>query len=264
MPPTWIPLATALAWIAWCLFARWLTAPNFRASEPTAFAACAAYRAVQIYAHLIHRLHIDDPPTTLHALEPLRRPLVIVANHTAGVDPLLIQAALPFEIRWMMGEDMRIATLAPLWEFLRMIFVSRTAPSSRGVRDALKHLKSNNTLGIFPEGHIERPPGALLPFQHGAATLIKKTHALVLPVCITGTPQIDPAWASLWKPSRSRIRFLPVIDYARQLPNADAAQIADDLRLRIATALGSTLNDHPPVFENNEWKYPTPTSAHAD
>ena len=261
MPPTLLFLLIPAAWLAWSCFAHWLLAPNFRDADCT---TCLAYRAVQIYARLLHRLRIENQPASRAALQAANRPLVVVANHTAGVDPILIQAALPFEARWMMGEDMRLPVLAPLWEFLRIIFVSRTSSSSRGVRDALKHLKSNQVLGVFPEGHIERPAGALLPFQPGAATLIKKTAALVLPVCVSGTPQIDPAWASLWKPSRSRLLFLPVIDYARQLPDADPQQIADDLRLRMATALGSSFNEQPPVFEEGEWKYPAlnpPTST---
>ena len=253
-------LILAALWVALALFARWLTAPGLRDGEIT---VNASKRLVEIYARLIHRMRtqgrvfIPDYP-----LDP-PRPIVVIANHTAGVDPILVQAALPFEVRWMMGADMRIEALDFLWEFLRIIFVSRTERSTRGVRDAIAHLKQNQVLGVFPEGHIERPPGALLPFQGGAATLIKKTNALVLPVCITGTPQVDPAWASIWTPSRTTLRFLPTIDYARTHPEFTPPEIANDLRLRFAEALQYPLNDNPPVFQDGQWIYPARTGEPA-
>ncbi|HYE02339.1 MAG TPA: hypothetical protein VD963_03785, partial [Phycisphaerales bacterium] len=54
---------------------------------------------IRVYAGLLHSLRIRGG----RHIPPSRRPgpLIVVANHTAGVDPLLIQSACPFEVRWM-------------------------------------------------------------------------------------------------------------------------------------------------------------------
>ena len=45
--------------------------------------------------------------------------------------------------------------------------------------------------------------------------LVARGGAPILPVVVEGTAQTRTAWGSLIKPSRSRIRFLPLIEPAR-------------------------------------------------
>lgn len=201
------------------------------------------------YVRVVHRLRvfgraaIPRVPTS----GQLDRPLIVIANHTAGVDPVLIQAAVPFHIRWMMAEDMRLPQLEWMWTWLRVIFVSRTSRDSLGTREAIRHLHAGGVIGIFPEGGLERPSYELLPFQAGVGLLIKRSGALVLPVIVDGTPQVDPAWASLWRPSCSRVRFKPTLDYSRS--GLSPAEIADDLRRRFHEWTGWPLNDDPAPIE---------------
>jgi 1-acyl-sn-glycerol-3-phosphate acyltransferase len=171
-------------------------------------------------------------------------PLIVVCNHTAGLDPMLVQVSCPFFIRWMMAQDMRASVLEWFWRFWQVIFVDRERRDSGGVRLALRHLQRGGVIGIFPEGALERPARQLLPFQAGAGLLIRKSGARVLTVTIEDTPQYDPAWASLWHFSRSRIHFREVIDYSGT--DLSAQGIADDLRHRFANYLGWTTNDTVP------------------
>jgi len=131
-----------------------------------------------------------------------------------------------------------------------VIFVSRTSRDSIGAREAIRHLRGGGVIGIFPEGGLERPAYQLLPFQPGIGLLIKRTGARVLPVLVDGTPQVDPAWASLWKPSRSRLRFKPTLDYSHS--DLSAAEIANDLRQRFMEWTGWALNDEPAPIEVGE------------
>lgn len=264
----WSAAALAAVWALWAAFTRWLLAPGFRGGD---VAACATIRTVQIYSRLVHRLRVEGRQhiPARSALGLGDRPLILVANHTAGVDPVLIQAALPFEVRWVMAEDMRIDALEPLWRYVRIIFVDRQSGEGVGMREALRHLKSCGSLGVFPEGGIERPPRRLLPFREGIGLLVARTGALVLPVVLEGTPQVDPAWASLWKTSRSRVRFLPVIDFApaevgspapsrgraRVRGGPEPADISARLREVFRETTGWPLNDSPPRFENGQWWY---------
>lgn len=161
-------------------------------------------------------------------------PLIVVANHTAGVDPTLIQAACPFYIRWMMMREMMLPAFEGVWEFLEVVPVSpRDALSAR---TALRHLKDGGVLGIFPEGGIERPAGMLMPFQAGTGMLVQRSGAKVLIFAIDGTPANASAFMSLLLPGRARVRVLGLVDYTKS--GLDAAGIAKDMQDRLAAALG--------------------------
>jgi 1-acyl-sn-glycerol-3-phosphate acyltransferase len=247
----WILLVCVL-WALLVLLGHWLRRAPIRGRDD--LAASGVYRVFQVYARVVHRLRVGAPsrPPRRDSPDPSRRPLIVVANHTAGVDPVLVQAAVPFEIRWMMAEDMRLPAFEGFWRFGRVIFVDRRQRSSKGVREALRELRAGGVIGVFAEGHLERPPRAILPFQTGVGMLVRKSGARVLPAVIDGTPQVDPAWASLWTPSHARVRFLPIVDYAET--DLDARGIADDLRARFLDATGWPANDNPPrLDEHGRW-----------
>ncbi len=153
------------------------------------------------YRRLVHRLRVLGRADLLHRPPP--GPLIILANHTAGVDPILIQSVCTRPIRWIMAEDMREPVLAWIWDLFGVIFVDRRARRAQGLREAIRHLRAGGVVGIFPEGGLERPPRRLRPFEPGIGVLVQRTGAPVLPVVIRGTPHVSPAWASLWHPSRS-------------------------------------------------------------
>lgn len=194
----------------------------------------AVFRAFQIYSRLVHRLRVDGREHIPAAPGP--RGLIVVANHTAGVDPVLVQASLPFEVRWMMARDMQFAGLDWLWELGRVIAVDRSGRDSRSAREAMRHLESSGVIGIFPEGRIERPAKLLRPFMPGIGLIVKRTGAPVLPIIIEGTPQTGPAWGSLFRSSRASLRVLPVVDYAAS--GMSAEEIARDLEARYASWTG--------------------------
>ncbi len=196
------------------------------APEPDDPRTGLAMLGLKMYARLVHGLRIEGA-LSMHGHSG---PLVLVANHTAGVDPLLIQSACPFFVRWMMAEDMRWPALSRLWEFGRIIFVDRHAGGAVGLREAMGALRQGDVVGIFPEGGIEVPPQTILPFREGVGVLIRRSKAIVLPVVIDGTPQVSTARTSLWTPSRARLRFMPPINYTDA--KLSAAEITADLHSR--------------------------------
>lgn len=239
-----------VAWLGLAVFSWWLMRVRPRGED---IPSAAFYRLIQVYSRLFHRLTVEGQEHI-----PARGwdqegcgPLIVVANHTAGVDPVLIQSVIPFEVRWMMGEDMRLPGLDRLWAFVGVIFVDRHSSRSVGVRDALRHLKAGGTLGVFAEGHIERPPRRVLPFQSGVGLMVRRSGANVLPVIVDGTPQVDPAWASLWRRSRASVRFLPVRSY--EGTDLDAAGIASDLRSLYLEATGWRASDFSPRLVEGRW-----------
>ncbi len=182
-----------------------------------------------VYCRVLHRLRVEGRENIPESREG---GLLIVANHTAGVDPLVIQAALPFYVRWMMMESMMIPALRGLWEWLDVIPVAGSGRELASARAAMRAVAAGSAVGIFPEGGIERPARTLLPFIPGVGLIIAKTGAPVLPIVIEGTPPADSAWGSLIKPSRARVRIMPVIRYAPGEMKPD--EIARDLERRYA------------------------------
>lgn len=246
MSPTWL-LILIPAWLALAALARVVTAGPRR--DPYDLVDGTIMAFLSVYLRLVHRVrheHAQHVRAAEAALEA-GRPIIVLANHTAGTDPLLVQLATwRFEIRWMMAADMRIGLLEPLWKWCRIIDVERYSGDATSARAALRHLADGPThdrvLGIFPEGGIERPAQQLLPFLPGVGLLIKRSKALVLPVLIDGTPRVDPAFAALWHPSNSRVRFGEPIDYATT--DLKPAEIVTDLQRRYLDWSGWPLNEH--------------------
>lgn len=194
------------------------------------------------YVRLVHHLRVEGLEHVPAGRTP--GPLVVVSNHTAGVDPVLVQANCPFEIRWLMAEDMRLPGAEWFWTWAGIISVKRTSSSEvQGLRSALRVLASGGVIGIFPEGGLERPTRHVLPFSPGVGLLVKKSRARVLPVVVDDTPQTDPAWSSLWQSSRASVRYMAPIDYTNS--EMSGTEIAEDLRERYLKWTGWPRNDHP-------------------
>ncbi|HEX8875416.1 MAG TPA: lysophospholipid acyltransferase family protein [Phycisphaerales bacterium] len=194
---------------------------------------------MRVFARFVQRARYEGRGHVPASMHP--GPLIVVSNHTAGADVPLIQAVCPFEIRWMMARSMQVEFLQWFWEWANVIGVDVNGRDSAALREAIRHVDAGGVLGIFPEGGLERPARQIMAFQPGVGLLIKKTGAKVLPVVIDGTPQVDPAWASLWRFGRARVRFHEPIDYAAS--GMSASEIVADLQKRYLEWTGWELNE---------------------
>jgi 1-acyl-sn-glycerol-3-phosphate acyltransferase len=225
-----------LAWLAWAAFAHLLLRRSPRVGDPVSGLALLLAR---LYVRVVHRLRVQGGEHVPRSRDA--GPLLVVANHASGVDPILVQSACPFFVRWLMAEDMRAEGLDSVWRWAEVIFVDRREGRSVGLRDAIQHVRSGGVVGIFPEGRIADEPGRLLPFEPGVGLLIARSGADVLPVLIEGAPRIESAWAALWTPSRSRIRFLPVVSFKDR--GASAREAAHRLEGLFLDASGWSAGD---------------------
>jgi 1-acyl-sn-glycerol-3-phosphate acyltransferase len=262
----WILLG-GLAWAALAVACR-LAMNNPRGDLESGI----IFYLVRAYARVVHRLRAEGTENLPRCRRGLRYgtkpgesgPLIVVANHTSGVDPILIQAVLHLDVRWMMGQDMLHPALSDFWSWARVIPVSRVwvegeEPARESIRggeasrradsqaavEAIRHLRAGGVLGVFPEGRISPREGDLLPFLPGVGVIARKTGASILPAVIRGTPRGGSAWSALFRPSHAVVRFLPVVEYAKT--SLDAPAIVADLRARMEAALREALPpaDHP-------------------
>ena len=135
---------------------------------------------------------------------PATGPAVLVANHVSFVDAVLLMAASPRPIRFLM--DHRIFKVPVLGWVFRLAKCIPIAPQKedpaayqRAFDAAAKVLREGDLLGIFPEGGITRD-GQLQPFKGGVMKILEQARADGLHV-----PVVPMALTNLWGSYFSRI-----------------------------------------------------------
>ena len=240
-------LALAATWFVLAIIFRLIIHPWLSNGPREDPAIGFLWRFVQIQCRLIHRLKVfgdELVPKTIHP-----GGLIVVANHTGAIDPVMIQASCPFHIRWMMASEMMGTNFDWLWKIEQIIPVDRDGRDTAPTREAIRHVKAGRVLGIFPEGRIVIPPREIRPFLAGVGLIVHRTKAPVLLVWISGTPDTNEMGKSLLTPSRSRLQFIEIMDFTGE---KHAIDIARKLRERIAEVSGWPVNDEPlPPLEND-------------
>lgn len=212
LPPVLI-LWFLLVAIAWLLFAWYSWRVYHNPKEEGDILVGFAWDAIRVYCRVYHGMRVIGRQNIPPASHIGGRPIVVVANHTAGLDPILLQSCCPWYIRWMMAADMTGVGLDWLWEFTGVILIDRSGKAGvTGVRAALTSLRSHVAVGIFPEGKLQTVPNQLNTFLAGVGLIVAKADALILPAVIRGTPFHSTSWGSLVEPSRSTVEFHPLID----------------------------------------------------
>lgn len=224
-----------MAWLLWAALAGWLWS-NPRGDS---LEAGLLWRIARLYTRFVARAKFEGLEHVPRDRHSVPGGLIVVSNHTSGIDPMLIQSVCRFEVRWMMAADMRHPAGEGFWKWMRIIFVERgrtsadtnagsaEAGAAAGLREAIRHVEGGGVLGIFPEGVIERPARTLKPFQPGVGLIIRKTKAPVLPVIIEGTAYADTAWGSVVRFARARVRFMPLRRFEGMRPDAIATALQE-------------------------------------
>ncbi len=219
-----------LIWIGFAAFTESVRRCSLRDGDPRTGLALVLLR---LFVRVVHRLRVSGLE---HARAGRAGPMVVVANHTSSVDPMLIQSACPFEIRWLMAEDMRTRALEPMLDWAGVIAVDRRSGSGAGLRPALRALRAGEVVGVFPEGGIPRAGAGRMSFQIGVGMLIARSGARALPIYISGTPAARSVWAGIVTPSRSRLTIGAPIDFP---PDAEPGDIVRTLEDRIGSLSGA-------------------------
>jgi 1-acyl-sn-glycerol-3-phosphate acyltransferase len=136
-----------------------------------------------VLSHFVYRLRLVDD----HHI-PVSGPAVIVCNHVSFVDAVLLMAASPRPIRFMM--DHRIFKVPVLGWLFKLAKAIPIAPRSEdpaayeaafAAADAV--LADGELVGIFPEGGITHD-GVLQPFKGGVMKILEARPVPVVPVAL--------------------------------------------------------------------------------
>lgn len=112
--------------------------------------------------------------------------IVIAGNHKHVYDQCLTIMATKRVIHYMAKKEYFDGKLAPLFKFVGCIPVDRSRRDFSSAMSAMKVLKKDGAIGIFPEGTRNKTDAFLLRFKSGAVAMAKKSDAYIVPFGLTG------------------------------------------------------------------------------
>jgi 1-acyl-sn-glycerol-3-phosphate acyltransferase len=191
---------------------------------------------VVIYTRLWHRCSSNGL-----APVPAKGSALLVANHTSALDPAILTTCcgrvLSFLFAWEYYYCVPVAV--PLLDYMRCVPIRRNGRDISGLRLALRRLREDCILCVFPEGnlvnaHRELPGRG----QVGVAWLALRSRAPVFPALIIGGPHTWDVALAWLRPSRARVIFGPAVDlsayYDRPLNRPLLEEVTDLIMRRIA------------------------------
>lgn len=180
------------------------------------------YKFVQVFigffVKIIYRIEvlgIENIP-----LEDKR--LIVCGNHKSNLDPVTLSAIFPRQIHWMAKKELfQYKILGGFLNKMGAFPVDRNNNDLKAVKTALKILKNEDVLGIFPEATrvIEID---YTKIKSGVALIAQKTNSEVLPVFIEGD----------YKPFRkNRIYFRKPVKINKEIKysNEELENISQDI-----------------------------------
>ncbi len=196
---------------------------------------------------------------------------IILANHRSPVDPMLLWMN---DQRWNRGPAVRPVRFLMAKEYyqipgvhwigktMQSIPVDRSVHDAKPVMKALRILKENNLVGVFPEGGINKENG-IKEANPGIAFLALRAKVPVYPVFVKNSPQAKSMVGCFCKPERVEIIYGDPIDlsaYEGKRKNQELLREACDYMMTQLADLGgveyhgnqSKPQDEKPIIPMND------------
>jgi 1-acyl-sn-glycerol-3-phosphate acyltransferase len=131
---------------------------------------------------------------------PPSGPLILIINHIAFLDPVLITAVFPREVVSLTKvEVLSLPVWGPLVRRYGVVSIQRGQGDIAAVRQAIDLVSSGRTLLIAPEG-TRSSTYRLQTGKKGLVTIATRTKAAIIPAAITGAHQVKRNWLRLRRP----------------------------------------------------------------
>lgn len=141
------------------------------------------YNTVKIIANFVLRILYRVSVTGVENV-PASGKFIICANHFSNWDPIFVSIAFPRKISWMGKQELfKNKILGKFLSKLDVFPVDRDGSDISAIKKALRVLKNEEVLGIFPEGtrvdgfHIDNA-------KPGVAMLTIKSKSELIPIYI--------------------------------------------------------------------------------
>ena len=222
------PLALVLGLYAWALFvALALVVVPVLLLMPSLPRRRALVRAV---ARAV--LKLTGMRVTVHGIEHIVAPCIVVANHESYLDGVVLQAVLPASFSFIIKREMASVPLAGT--LLRRIgaeFVERQDRhrSARDARRLMRNAAQGQSLAFFPEGTFGAEIG-LRRFHIGAFAAAARAQLPVVPIAIRGTRACLPPEHILPRPGNIDVSVLGMIAVPPAASTAEELERAPRMR----------------------------------
>ena len=205
--------------IGWSLFVAivlsglWLLLRFLRhceASSPADWGApllnCLA-GMIYLFCHHFHRLPATQLPL------PKQGAVIVASNHVSGLDPLLLVAASPRPLRFLIArEEYERFGLSWLFRLAGCIPVDRSGRPERALREALSVLDTGEVIALFPHGGIHLDSSPPRRIKGGAVRLAQRVECPILPLRVEGIRGEGRTMLALVQRSQAQIRIFPQLD----------------------------------------------------
>jgi len=133
----------------------------------------------KVYARLIMRVEVKGVENI-----PESGPLVVMSNHISYLDPPLIGSIIPQKVHYMAKAELfENRIVGAFLKKLGAFPLKRGTGDSRAFRKAIKILRNDQVLGIFPEG-TRYPEGSPGEPHSGSVMLAIMAKSPILPIGI--------------------------------------------------------------------------------
>lgn len=118
---------------------------------------------------------------------PMDEPLIFASNHKNNLDPMLIGSLMPRKVSYMAKKELfKNKIVGSFLKNVNVFPVDRSKTDISTIKTALKILKSNGALGIFPQGTRMKQEN-LGNAKAGTSMLSIRGKARICPVSIIST-----------------------------------------------------------------------------
>ncbi len=139
---------------------------------------------------------------------------LIASNHQTYIDPVWICLPMRRRLRFMaIGKAFNWPFVGRLIRYLGAFPVTNDPRGAAiALNEAIRSLRDDAVLTVFPEGGRAFADGKMQPFKNGAIRIAIKAEVPILPVTISGGNRIWPQGRKYPKLfTRVRVRYHPII-----------------------------------------------------
>lgn len=146
--------------------------------------------------------------------EPLGLPaaggVLVASNHVSGLDPLLLIAASPRPLRFLIAREQYDRWwLRWLFHAIGCIPVERSRNPRAALYAAREVLNRGEVVALFPHGRIHLDHHGPTPLKRGIALLARQAEAPIYPVRVEGVRAQGLTVLAVFVPSRARLQVFP-------------------------------------------------------
>ena len=153
---------------------------------------------------------------------PMGGPVILACNHLSFSDsiftPLIVKRRVTFvaKAEYFTGKGVKGWLMRQFFSATGTIPVDRSGgkAAQAALNTLLRVLRDGGVAGIYPEG-TRSPDGRLYRGKTGVARLALESGALVVPVALLNTDEIQPTGKLIPKIKRVRMRFGEPMDFSR-------------------------------------------------